>query len=114
MVAFPDKEYVVTISSLLANDFGLVRWDFERPENARCWFKSDLILEAAEQHTSITGYDLAIVWYDVLVTVSIYRLNSARVFLVDATDMRIKLRPVFPSLVSRGTGRTDTFTDVFQ
>lgn len=114
VVAFPDKEYVVTISSLLANDFGLVRWDFERPENARCWFKSDLILDAAEQHTSITGYDLAIIWYDVLVTVSIYRLNSAKVFCVDATDMRIKLRPVFSTLVSRGTGRTDTFTDLFQ
>ena len=34
--------------------------------------------------------------------------------MVDATDMRIKLRPVFPSLVGRGTGRTDTFSDVFQ
>ena len=45
VVGFPDKEYFVTISSLLANDFGLVRWDME---NTRCWFKSDLILDAAE------------------------------------------------------------------
>lgn len=114
VVAFHNKEYVVGISSLLKNDFGLIRWDFESKAAARCWYASDLVLNDSENYSVVHGYDLHIVWYDIYVAVSVYRLNSGKVFLVDASTMRVKYSPGFVSLAGKGTGRVDTFTENFQ
>jgi hypothetical protein len=99
---------------LLKDDFGVVRWDFESQQSAKCWFGSSLKLPDSEGHNVIHGYDLALVWYEVYVAVSVYKLNSAKVFIVDATDMQVKHSPGFVSLAGKGPGRIDTFSENFQ
>ena len=114
MVAFYSKEYVVTVSSLLQNDFGVARWDFETQISIKCWFSSNLKLALGENHTVADGYDLSIIWYEVYVVVSVFKLNSAKIFIIDASDMLVKLSPGFLSLAGRGAGRIDTFSETFQ
>jgi hypothetical protein len=104
----------VGISSLLKDDFGVIRWDFESTQAAKCWFGSNLKLDSSENYSVVSGYDLHIVWYDIYVAVSVYRLNSAKVFLVDATNMEVKYSPGFVTLAGKGPGRIDTFTESFQ
>jgi hypothetical protein len=118
VVAFPDKEYAITVSSLMQGDFGIVRWDFEDKSEARrkCWVQMSPpsgLVSTAEGHTIIHGYDMAVIHYHTLIAVSVYKLASARVYIIDATDMKSKFTPVFLSLVGKGTGRVDSFSDNF-
>jgi hypothetical protein len=111
IVGFQNKEYAVSVSSMLKDDFGVARWDLE---SNKCWFSSPFKLDDSEGHTVISGYDLALIWYDVYVAVSIYKMGSAKVYIVDGTNLEQKISPTFVSLAGKGTGRVDTFSDAFQ
>lgn len=101
---------------MVAGHFGLTRWSLAlRESKSNCWVQPKTTPPAItlNGHTTPAGYDLSAINFDHVIMLSVYQHSEAKLHLIDATTMIPQTSRPFPSLVGKGTGRVDSYTDNF-